>query len=190
VIFLLQSGHFSASGTYLTSTSLRFYSLGIFAWSAQAILTRGFYALQDSRTPVISGTIMTVVFIGMNWLVIHETNWGVAGLALATSIAATLHMLVMFILLRKRLGGLQDGLLARSILSTLLATAVLCLVSWLLRSVGDAVLPAGMGPKLHAALVLLVSGGSGLVAFWLVARALKMPELASTIGMIRRRSRG
>ncbi len=189
VAFLLQSGRFDYHGTLMTASALRFYSLGIFAWSAQAVLTRGFYALQDSRTPVISGTVMTVLFVCMNWLVVNGSDWGVGGLALATSIAAILHMAVMFVLLRHRLGGLQDAMLLRSVTKTLLATAALCAVSCALRSGLLHFFPAAHLTKMPALLILLVSGGLGIVAYALTARLLRMPELASTVGMLRRKKR-
>ncbi|MDQ2688142.1 MAG: murein biosynthesis integral membrane protein MurJ [Armatimonadota bacterium] len=187
VTFLLQSGKFDAHGTMITASALRFYSLGIFAWSAQAILTRGFYALQDTRTPVISGTIMTVLFIGMNWLVVNATHMGVGGLALATTIAAVLHMLVMYVLLRRRMSGLNGGALLASVTKTLLATAALCALVWLLRVGLDAELPGTLTPKIHSAAVLAVAGGLGLVAFLLVARLLRMSELQSVVDMVRRK---
>lgn len=188
VVFLLQSGRFTPEATLMTASALRFYSIGIFAWSVQAILTRGFYALQDSRTPVVSGTIMTVLFIAMSWLVVNASSWGVSGLALVTTIAATLHMLVLLVVLRHRLKGLQDLLLLTSVIKTSLATAALCLVVIMLRSALEHLLPGGGGtPKLHAAVVLAIAGGGGLVAFAAAARALRMDELQSVMGLVRRR---
>lgn len=187
ITLLLQSGHFTSHDTAVTATALRFYSLGIFAWSAQAILTRGFYALQDSRTPVISGTIMTGVFILMNWLVVHNTAWGVGGLALATSVAAVLHMLVMYVFLRRRLRGLQDGLLSVSVVKTVCATAALCGAVWVARAGVLTFLPAGEPAKLAAVILLALAGGAGLAAFVGAARLLRMPELRSTAGILRRR---
>ena len=187
ITLMLQSGQFTPHDTYVTATALRFYSLGIFAWSAQAILTRGFYALQDTRTPVISGTVMTVIFILMNWLVIHETHWGVAGLAMATSVAATLHMLVMYVFLRRRLRGIQDGPLLVSVVKTILATAALCGGVWVIRAGVLTFLPPGISAKLAALAVLSVSGVIGLLAFLLAARLLRMTELQSAVNLVRRR---
>lgn len=188
ITLLLQSGAFTAHDTAETATALRFYSLGIFAWSAQAILTRGFYALQDTRTPVISGTAMTAVFIGMNWLVVHFTPWGVAGLAAATSIAAALHMGVMYFFLRRRLRGIRDGLLMVSVVKTLCATAALCGAVWTARAGVLTFLPPAESAKLAALTLLALTGGAGLLAFGLVARLLRMTELQFTAGLFRRRS--
>ena len=189
VRLLFQHGHFSDEATQLTALPLRFYALGIFAWSAQAILTRAFYAMQDSRTPVISGTVMTGIFIGMNWLVVHELHWGVAGLALATSVAAALHMAVMYVFLRRRTNGLLDGRLLISAVKTVLATLALCLAA----HAGQAAVltflevsrPHGLTSKWGAALILAVAGSLGLVAFLGLARLLRMEELQSTRGMIK-----
>ena len=189
VTLLFQHKHFTPQATALTALPLRFYALGIFAWSAQAILTRAFYALQDSRTPVLSGTAMTFVFIGMNWLVIHELHWGVAGLALATSLAAALHMAIMYVLLRRRTGGLQDGRLLVSTVKVLLATLALCVAAHvtdaLLVTLLEIIRPGGLAPKIESALVLSFAGGLGLAAFLLVARLLRMEELQATVGMLR-----
>ena len=188
VVFLLQSGRFTPAATLMTASALRFYSLGIFAWSAQAILTRGFYALQDSRTPVISGTIMTVLFIIMSWLVVNASDWGVSGLAAVTSIAATLHMMVLFVILRRRMRGIQEARLLTSIVKTSLATGSLCLAVVLLRGVLSHVLPSGESlTKSEAAVVLAVAGGGGLAAFGFAARALRMDELQSVVALVRRR---
>ena len=189
VALLLQSGHFSEADTTVTAHALQFYSVGIFAWSAQAILTRGFYALQDTRTPVVSGTVMTVVFILMNWLVIHETTWGVSGLAGATSVAATLHMLVMYVILRRR-AGLRAGRLLGSLAKTLLSTLALCGVSWVLMAAVRTFLPGGVPPKVGAALILTIAGIGGLGAFLAAARLLRVGELQSAVDLIRRKRRG
>lgn len=187
IAFLLQSGQFSAHDTDVTTSALQWYSVGIFAWSAQAILTRGFYALQDSRTPVLSGTAMTVVFIAMNWLVVHETHWGVGGLALATSIAATLHMLVMYVLLRRRMRGLHDGKIFVGLVKTLLATAALGAVIWLVRAAVLTFLPDTVHPKLAAVILLAPAFLFGIAAFLGTARVLRMSELQSAIDLIRRK---
>ncbi|BDI34483.1 lipid II flippase MurJ [Capsulimonas corticalis] len=190
ITLLFQHGQFTAEATTLTAEPLRFYSIGIFAWSAQAVLTRAFYSIQDSRTPVISGTINTGVFIFLNWLVI-QMNGGVAGLALATSIVATIHMIVLLIVLSKRLRGLGRRELIISVARTLTATAALAVTAWALRLGVDALFMVVRVPaSLHAAVALVLPGGVGLAAFYFIARLLKMPELQAGIDMVKRRKRG
>ena len=70
ITFLYQGGKFTYANTLVTAPALRALSIGIFAWSCQSLLTRGFYALQNSKIPVISGAIVSVLFVGMNvWVV-------------------------------------------------------------------------------------------------------------------------
>ena len=122
VQLLLQSGKFLEKDSQQTAQVLVWFSVGIFAWSAHAILTRGFYALQETWLPVAVGTLVTVIFIPLNiWL---KPRLGVSGLALATSIAATVHMTSMLVLLHRRLKGLDDVVLAASCIKILLATAI------------------------------------------------------------------
>ncbi|MCW3060099.1 MAG: putative lipid flippase MurJ [Capsulimonas sp.] len=190
VMLLFQHGKFDVSATEVTATALRYYSIGIFAWSAQAVLTRAFYSIQDSRTPVISGTINTLVFIALNWMVI-QFHGGVAGLALATSFVATVHMIVLLIVLSQRLHGLGRRELILSVSRTLAATAALLVTAWGLRMALDGLFTIVLVPTtVYSATVLAVAGGAGLAAFIVVAQLLKMPELQAGIDMVKRRKRG
>lgn len=173
---LLQLGHFKHGNTLLTAGALRYLSLGIFAWGSASLLTRGFYALQSSKVPVISGACVSVVFIAMNWFVIYHTDWGVNGLGLATSIAATLHAGLLVFLLRRRLHGIQGLTLAVSVTRLAIATAVLCVVTWAVRIGLTDLLPVGTHPKLTAFTILFGAGVSGAAVFVLTALKLRMPE--------------
>ena len=188
ITFLLQSGKYTHHDTLITAGALQMLSLGVFAWSCQSLLTRGFYALQNSRVPVASGIVVSVLFVGMNWIVVNMTTAGVRGLGLATTLAATIHFLALLSLLRRRLKGIGGGLLFVSVVKTVTATVVLCVVAWALRSVMGHVLPPSLAPKLSAALVLAVAGGGGLVSYLMIARLLRMTELSSALNLVRRRT--
>src|SRR4029434_2157638 len=74
VQLLLQSGKFTTADAEVTAAALRFFAVGIFAWSAHSIVTRGFYAMQDSRTPILVGTVVTLIFIPLNWVSLRLTG--------------------------------------------------------------------------------------------------------------------
>ncbi len=132
VQLILQSGKFQTADAKTTADVLCYFAIGIFAWSAHSIITRGFYALQDSRTPVIVGTAVTLLFIPLNWPL---RAWlQVSGLALATSIAATVHMFTMLFLLRKRLNGIDGGRLLISTIKILISTGVSVLACYMIRN--------------------------------------------------------
>jgi len=100
-----QHGNFQASNTSAAVPALIYYAIGVPAWSAQAVIARGFYALQDTWTPVIVGTLVTIIFFILNGQLVHRMQ--TPGAALATTIAATLHATCLYVLLSRRIGGVN-----------------------------------------------------------------------------------
>ena len=131
VRLIYQRGEFLPSDTRHTAPVMVFYCLGIAAWSAQSVLARGFYALQDTKRPMITGSIVTVFFIFLNWVLVGPMQE--RGLALATTIAATLFAVALFFQLHQRLGGLNGSLIVRSFLKVSLAGALMALPVYGLR---------------------------------------------------------
>ena len=187
ITFLLQSGKYTASDTAATAGALQALSVGIFAWSAQSLLTRGFYALQNSRIPVISGICVSVVFIFMNWFVVKHTSFGVVGLGLSTSIAATIHATALTILLSRRLNGIRGMLLFVSVVKTLIATTGLGVATWTVRNGLEILFPLSHDPKLAAIVILLGATAAGGAVFIGIAKLMHMPELRDAVALVRRR---
>lgn len=86
-----------------TAAALVFYSIGMFAWAAQGIIARGFYAAHDTLTPAIVGTLLTVLNLPVYWILVHRFNY--VGLAIASSIGIIVYTVVLFGMLRGRLPG-------------------------------------------------------------------------------------
>ena len=110
-----------------TSIAYAFYSMGLFAWAGQQLVARGFYALKDTRTPTIIGSVITVAFFIPLVKFCSEQSNPVLLLALATSIGACVHfsaMLVAFETKLQRDYGAQLG--ADRICGTLLRTVASC----------------------------------------------------------------
>jgi putative peptidoglycan lipid II flippase len=190
VQLLLQHGKFHYDDTLLAASALMVYGTGIFAWSMQSILSRSFYALQDSVTPVVIGTLVTVVFVPLNLLFMNTFHMGIEGLALATTIAATLHVIVMMWVLRNRLRGFEMGPLLLSVGKTTLASAIAGLVCWLSKSAVDHLFHSPNGHvKIHAALSLATGFGFGGAVYIGCASALKMDEMRQALAMLRRKTR-
>jgi putative peptidoglycan lipid II flippase len=103
VQLLLQRGEFSADSTQAVAYTLQFFALGLAAHSALEIVTRAFYALHDTRTPVIVGAAAMGLNVLLSLLLIGRLAQG--GLALANSIATSLEALALAWLIRGRLDG-------------------------------------------------------------------------------------
>ncbi|MEG2786671.1 MAG: murein biosynthesis integral membrane protein MurJ [Romboutsia sp.] len=104
VKILFEEGSFDTNATYLTSTALFYYSIGIVAYGLREILAKGFYSLQDTKTPVKNATIS--VGINIIFSITLVKKMGIGGLALASSISAILTTILLFISLRKKIGKL------------------------------------------------------------------------------------
>lgn len=169
-----QSGEYKAADALVASPALLFYCAGIFAWGGQAIISRGFYALQDTLTVIIVGSIMTAIFIPLNYVL--KDAMGVGGLALATSIAATLHMFALMFLLRKRIGGLGSKRLAVSTGKILLSSAALAAVCWAAKSA--IAQTTDITTRSGAAKVVFASMPAGLVVYLIMMWLLRSEEMS------------
>ncbi|MDE2125799.1 MAG: murein biosynthesis integral membrane protein MurJ [Armatimonadetes bacterium] len=181
---ILQTGAFGLQNSQMAAACLRLFAVGLFAWSGHAIVTRGFYALKDSVTPVVVGTVVTAIFIPMNFVVLAvigtaagKHTQAVAALAGVTSIAAMLHMLTMLALLRRRLGGIEGGRLLASVSRIVLASAGAGLVCTGIRNALQRPLMAGRGSvTLHALALLVACSGAAIAVYAGLAFAFRMEE--------------
>ncbi len=183
---LLQHGKFLPEDTALAVPALVYLCLGICAWSIQSVLTRSFYALQDTKTPVIIGTAVTVIFLPMNPLFMTTFGLGIRGLALATTIAAALHAVAMISVLRKRLGGFEGARLVTTLVRTSVASIPAGAVCWAITRWTETGL-ATAGAKLQALGAVVLAGGAGIGVFVLAARVMRSDELDMIVRMVRSR---
>jgi putative peptidoglycan lipid II flippase len=191
VQLMLQTGKFSHEDAEIAAAALRSFAVGVFAWSTQAVVARGFYALQDTRTPVIVGTLVTILFFTSNWLLIHFLHnrpfEATAGLALLTSISASVLMLVLLVLLGRRLCGLNMRRIAVSTAKILIASLVAGVVAFGVRIVMEQRMPVlneehpGSHVFFPALLLLSSCMVTGAICYLGIAWLLKMEETAVLI---------
>jgi len=119
-----QHGHFTSSDTNMVTWTLSFYALGISGYFAQQVLTRAFYSMQDSKTPMKSAIAAVISNIILNITLIWFLGTG--GLACATALCSYLQVAILAISLRRRLNIISAGLTSQ-LLKTIAATAVMSL---------------------------------------------------------------
>jgi putative peptidoglycan lipid II flippase len=111
ISFLYQRGKFDAHDVQLAAWALLWYAAGLVGHSIMEVLTRAFYAQQDTKTPVIIGTIamaLNVVFSFAFSKLFGQIGWlPLGGLALANSLATALEATALFVFMRTRLQGLE-----------------------------------------------------------------------------------
>jgi putative peptidoglycan lipid II flippase len=153
------------------------YALGLWSYSANHILIRAFYAMENIRTP----RRVAMLAAGMNFVCNLILVWPMAeeGLALATALSAVFQTAVLARILSRRSAGLDWRGVGASAARTLLATAVMGAAVWAALQWAVPLLPLA-GRTLYAVQCL---GGVavGAVAFMAVARLLGMTELGDLL---------
>lgn len=122
---------FSWQDTVLTGRTLAFLSVGLVAQSVILLLVRGFYALKDTKTPVVVSVITVVLNIGLSYLMVVVLKQDVWSLGLAYSISTTISFLLLLFFLNKKVGGFKDGMLWMPALKMLLAASVAALALYI-----------------------------------------------------------
>lgn len=110
---LYQRGAFDSYSTQLVSWALLWYSVGLVGHAVVEILSRAFYSLHDTRTPVIIGALamsLNIVFSFLFSALFSLWGWMPhGGLALANSIATGLEAIALWWVMRRRMQGLPAG---------------------------------------------------------------------------------
>ncbi len=177
VTLLFQRGEFGAAAAAATTQALAGYAVGLPAFSATRIAAQTFYALGDTRTPVLLGLLAVAANVVLALALMGPLAH--AGLALASSLSAYVNLLALLWALRRRLGPIGGRALARSAVRTLAATAALWLAA-------RALAPGAETGALAAAYTAAAIAG-GAVAFGSAAALLRAPELGALLGILRRR---
>ena len=122
VALLYQHGRFHAEDSWETAHALWGYALGLSAFSAVRVLVPVYYSLGMTRVPVTISFITIAVNIVLNIVLMHPLRHG--GLALATSIASVLNFVLLFEVLRRKIGPMGGRVLARSFGKILLGSVL------------------------------------------------------------------
>ncbi|MEA2086692.1 MAG: murein biosynthesis integral membrane protein MurJ [Candidatus Caldatribacteriota bacterium] len=102
---IYEHGIFSRTATTMTSSALLYYSIGLFAYACVRLITMSFYALKDTKTPVKIGIYIVFINIALDLILIRYLAH--SGLALATSVAAILNLIILLKVLQDKIGNLE-----------------------------------------------------------------------------------
>lgn len=178
---IYQWGRFQTHDTQQTGYALAAYSIGLAGYSAVKILAPAFYALNDSRTPMLVSLASILINISAASSMVRMAGLGHVGLALSTSLVATFGAVFLMAFLRKRMGGLDSRLLASSVLRILTASLVMGLVCWISSNGIRLILGPG---KLQQFTDLAVSIPLGAAVFVGMCRLLRVAELDAAANAI------
>jgi putative peptidoglycan lipid II flippase len=182
---LYQHGKFDAYEAAQAAGALRFYAIGLAGYAALKVLVNAFYALDRRKTPMLVSFLAVGLNLVFNWVFTFRLGWGHRGLAFSTGCVATCNFLLLYVLMRGRLGGLESRRMLASLGKIAVAGAALCAVCaasshWLLADWAT----QAFWSKAAALFGTVIAGA---LVFAGCGALLKIEELTDVAAAIRRR---
>jgi len=182
ISLLYERGNFNAHSTELVAWALLWYAAGLIGHSVLEILARAFYALHDTKTPVMVGVAamsLNVVFSFSFSALFKRLGWMPhGGLALANTLATALESIVLLVLMRKRLKGLSSRNLLKGFGQALAASLLMgsVIFVWLQKGVASSAWLVTLGG-------VVLGGGVYLVSILVM----QVPEVQSLVRYVKSR---
>ena len=180
---LFQRGQFDAAATEFVAWALLFYALSLIGLAAIEIISRAFYAMEDTWTPVLVGMLqlisMWLLGLWLSNVIFPALGWLEHG-ALATgyTISTLLELLLLLWLLRRKMGGLDGRRLLDGVWRMGVATAIMALITWFV---------FGQLSEATAFWQLLVAGLVAVATYLIASYLLRVTELQQIVTSLRQR---
>ena len=168
---IFEHGRFSPHATLETARALSGYAVGLVAYSAIKVVAPAFYALGRTRVPLLAS--LSAVAANLVWNFLTFRTLGHVGLALGTSVAATVNLAVLLIAFQSQVRHLLTGPFLWAVARILMASGAMAAVVWPLGRWLASVLPASLAGNAMAALCPVVVGAA---VYFAAARVVKLNE--------------
>ena len=173
------------------------FMIGLVPFTLFYVLLRGFYAMEDTRTPFVVTVIFSVIMLALVlWLFAFLTDLGVtsaggpqiAGIALGYVLAYWCGFVVLWWWLAHRLGSLQSGATAWVLLRLLIAGGIAVLVAGLTRTATlDLLISDGLNTQLTSLVLIMAAVIVGVPTFFFAAWLLRVREVSAAVAMVKSR---
>lgn len=177
IAVLFERGAFTQGDVIRTAGAMQFYAAGLLGIAASIVLTRCFFAMRDSRTPVLVATIVVVLNVVGSAILVKP--FGVNGLATANSIASIAEALALYAIINRRF-GLEPKAIGASVVRVTVASAVMAAAAFVV----EGLLWHDAGTLLQHAATLSAAMAVAAVVFIGVGTSLRVRELAQLLAMV------
>lgn len=181
VTVIFESGDFDEASTDLVSAALNWFAIGLVGYGITEILTRVFYSMRDTRTPVVTGILTIILNVILCALFIQSL--GHRGLALSLSVTTAAEAVIMLLFLKHRSGRVFSPGFFGWLMKVLLAGAVMVVVITITVPWLDGVLRADVSIALRL-LYFAICMALFTLTFLFTAWALRIREVHSSIDKI------
>jgi putative peptidoglycan lipid II flippase len=185
ISLIFQRGRFNYEATLQTAAALKFYAVGLVAYSSIKVIAPAFYALNRRNLPMMVSFFSIATNYALNEFFTFQLGWGHRGLAFSTSLVAIINFGILYFMMLRQVGGLETALLLRNLGKLGLACVPLVLVClaaqhWLF---------AGLEQMAFGAKIVAVLGSisAAALAFGATVAILKIEEVEDVIAMVRRK---
>lgn len=178
-------GRFTDYDTAQTGIALAYNAVGLTAYSAVRVLAPAFYALKDTRVPMMASLFSIVTNYAVAKSTVDYFGMGHRGLALSISVVSIVNFALLFVFLRRKVGKIEGSRLLSTFIKVVAAATVMGAVCWLVSNQIEAALG-----NLSLMARLLDVGGSiaiGIGVFYLAARVFKVSELDQLTQLVQRK---
>jgi len=175
VIVLFEHGMFERVDALATAAALQAYAVGVPAFVLNKVLLPGFFARKDTKTPMYFAIASMVFFVALALVFIGP--YGFAGVALATSLASVLNVVLLAVGLSLKGYWTYDGRLLQRTLRILIASVGMSLVLAALTYALAGWFDGACGWQLLSLLGLVFGGGGSFLCLAILVRAVKKSDL-------------
>jgi len=172
---LFQGGKFTAEDAATTARVLSIIVAGLPAYVLIKVLTPGFYARKDMKTPVVIAVAMLVVGVVLNFALIPYL--GISALAFTTALSAWLNALILYVILARRGHFRLEGWLWSRLARQILAAAAMAVALYLVREQLAGFFAGSTGRRLIGVAALVSVGGAVYFALAWVLGAVDKDEI-------------
>ncbi|MBU1291554.1 polysaccharide biosynthesis C-terminal domain-containing protein, partial [bacterium] len=170
---IYEHGIFSRVATNMTASALLYYSIGLFAYACVRLITMSFYALKDAKTPVKIGIYIVFINIALDLILVRYLAH--SGLALATSVAAIINLIILLKVLQDKIGDIelksQASFLIKIIISSICLGIVCVLVGNYFGNILD------LNDKYNQIIQVTASIFSGGLVYFIISYILGVKEV-------------
>jgi putative peptidoglycan lipid II flippase len=174
---LFERGRFGPDDTLRTASALAAFVVGLPAFVLVKALTPGFFAREDTRTPLYIAIVAIVVNVALNIFFLYGTHLAQVGIALATSLSGWLNVAMLAIVLSRRDHWIADRRLRSRSWRMLAASAGMGIVLWMALAVLDPVLARANLKGVVALLGVCALGGAVYAALGALLGIVRLSEL-------------
>ena len=186
---IFERKNFGPNDTAAVASALFYYAPGIVGYSIVKLASPSFYSLRDARTPVVISVVTIAVNLVLNWWLVGQM--GFKGLALGTSIAASVNAGLLLMFLARRIDGVDGARIGTAIVKIAIASVAMGAAAWGAERGLHALLPAEIlgTVEIERAVRVFAAVGAGIAALAAASWVLRIEEFRQATDRVVRRLR-